>query len=94
MVIKHKKFGEFTIKNDPLLQKHIEAYFRELKKLGAKLEDISAPEYAGNCVRAAVNLNWFDKSVNVDEALPAKILWLNKEIQNYIGKAMSDEDPN
>jgi hypothetical protein len=94
MKITHKKFGEFTIKVDPLLQKHIEAFFKKIREGGVDLDAISAPEYAGACVRAAVELDWIEPLFNVDESEPKKVVWINGEIQKFIAEAFSDSDPN
>jgi hypothetical protein len=91
MKITHKKYGELVIKVDPLLQKDVEAWFKELREQEIDIDEISAPEYAGGCVRAAAKLGWFD--LDVDNSEPKKVLWVNRELQKYIADAFAD-DPN
>lgn len=94
MVIKHKKFGEFTITKDPLLQVDVEAFFKHLRENGIKIGDISGIEYSGGCVRAAISLGWIKPQVEIEKITPAKTLWINKELQEYIAKSLSYDEKN
>ena len=93
MKIKHKKFGEFEF-IDPLLQKHLEAYFREMREEGVDIMNVSVPEYSGGCVRAAIKLKYITPVFDVDESPPNKVQWINRQWQEYLAESLNTDDPN
>ncbi len=69
-----------------LLQRHVEAFFKELRALHPNQEKVSLPEDCGDIVRAAVKAGIVD--VNVEEARPAVVRWLARELNTHINDSL------
>lgn len=93
MNIKHKKFGEFTIK-DPLLQIDIENYSKKLQEMGIDFKESDLFTYSGGCVRAAVQTKILMPEFDVDKTPIGKVRWIWGELQKFIADSLSIDDPS
>jgi len=73
--------------NNDLRQRHVEKFFSELR--GVKASDLSAPEYAGKVVRAAVSSGILSIQGEVDDMTPSEVLGLAIEINSLIAEKLT-----
>ncbi len=88
MKIEHKGLG-VSYELPDLTQRQVEDLFASLREKGTDDDEISAPEYAGNVVRTAVELEWLNGIGPVGEMKPAVVTWLAGEINNLVAEAIT-----
>lgn len=77
---------------DAITQAKLEAYFRALRELGGKDENLGLVEYAGAMVRAAVKTGLLD--YDVDNANPRDIQEIQRSIQQYVKSVLEFDAKN
>lgn len=75
---------------DPLLQKHIEKFYREKRKLDAPNGPEASPwELNGNFIRAAILAEIVESGMvveDVDELIPGIVQWVANQIDIYMAE--------
>jgi hypothetical protein len=84
----HKGIGAWVDLPDPLLQKHVEDLYRGIRKAGGNPMQISAPEYNGAVVRAAIELGWCGGPAPVAEMKPGAVTWIARQINDVLAEAL------
>ena len=93
MKLKHESLGTSVELADELLQRHVEAFFLNLRELSGGNEamfDLSAPENSGNAIRAACEAKIIldMDSSDVENMSPASIFWLAPQIDQILREAL------
>ena len=65
---------------------------RAFREIGGDDNKIGLIEYAGDMIRAAVNVGWLD--LDVDSAKPGLIQSLHKRIQEYVKSVLEYDAKN
>lgn len=77
---------------DAITQGKLEAYFKKFRELGGNDEKIGLIEYAGDMVRAAVQVGWID--IDVDNSSPKVIQAIHRDIQAYVKSVLEYDTKN
>lgn len=81
MKLTHKVLGEFDVNAEPT-HGNIVTFYEELR--AAEYADHSVPYYDGWVVKAAITANILKTAVDVDNAKPALINWLARELEKHV----------
>ena len=75
--------------NKDLRQRHIDAYFPLLR--GIPTAELSAPEYAGQVVRAAATVGIISgmTAEDVDDLVPGMVVKLAKQVNEAVAEALT-----
>ena len=87
-LIEHKGLGLSTELKD-LTQRDLEAFYAKQREIGLEPENISLPEYAGDLIRIASELDFFSVRFVIDDWKPAKTIYLKDELVRVIVEAVT-----
>lgn len=87
-LIEHKGLGLSTeLKN--LTQRDLERFYAKQREVELKPENISLPEFAGDVIRIASELDFFSERFEIDDWKPAKVIYLKDELVRAIVEAVT-----
>jgi hypothetical protein len=72
---------------DVILQRHVEAFFSEVRRLGG-MDNLSSPERAGHIVRAASAAGIVELKQDVSEMPPREVIELGAAVNAAIAEAI------
>jgi hypothetical protein len=75
---------------DPILQRHVEAFFKAKREIdGDNAINISSPEHHGSIVRASWKCGLLLPPIqDVSEMAPGAVRWLGRKLDSMIGEAL------
>ena len=86
--IQHKSLG-VAYELPELTQRMVEDYFKALRERTVEPEEISAPEFAGDVVRTAADLEWLNGVNEVGDLKPSITIWLSGKINDHVAEALA-----
>ena len=88
-LIEHKGLG-LSVELKDLTQRDLERFYAKLREVELKPENISLPEYAGDLIRIASELDFFNERFeDIDDWKPAKTIYLNGELLRALNESMT-----
>ena len=88
-LIKHKGLG-LSVELKDLTQRDLERFYEKQREIGLNAENISLPEYSGDLIRIASELDFFsERFESVDDWKPAKTIFLKDELVKAIIEAVT-----
>ena len=88
-LIEHKGLGLSTELKE-LTQRDLERFYAKQREVELEPENISLPEYAGDLIRIASELDFFSERFDdIDDWKPAKTIYLKDELVRVIVEAVT-----
>lgn len=88
-LIKHKGLG-LSVELKEINQGDLERFYAKQREVGLEPENISLPEFSGEIIRIASELDFFSERVgNIDDWKPAKVIYLKDELIKAVVEAVT-----